>query len=230
MREYFIYKYEWPDGSVYIGQSYIGSGRYGDATRYTSSPRVYNKMKKYPDFNKEILVSGLSETEVDDFEIYYIKVYNSYKGNNRKYGLNLTTGGSGCHGLKHSEETKKKISEFNKGKKLPEKEIERLRIAMSGENNPMYGKRLSDEEKEKLSKLRKGKFTGVEHHASKEVHKYTLDGKYLATYNCVKDAERELGLTHNSVCHAANPNDKTHVKAGGFKWRYYKVDILDKEA
>jgi hypothetical protein len=41
---------------------------------------------------------------------------------------------------KHSDETKKKISESKKGSK-----------------NPMYGKKLSDEQRKKLSELRKGK-------------------------------------------------------------------------
>nr|DAE44749.1 MAG TPA: GIY-YIG nuclease superfamily protein [Caudoviricetes sp.] len=31
---YFIYKYEWDDGSVYIGQTYHGSGRYGNIGKY----------------------------------------------------------------------------------------------------------------------------------------------------------------------------------------------------
>ena len=42
-------------------------------------------------------------------------------------------------GKKHSEETKEKMSEANKGK-----------------NNPMYGKHHSEEARERMSKARKG--------------------------------------------------------------------------
>ena len=91
---YFIYKYEWDDGSIYIGQTFVGSGRYGCISDYKRSTRVYRKMKSNPNFDKTILISNLSENEVDDLEIYYIKLYNSFSGNN-KFGLNLTEGGRG---------------------------------------------------------------------------------------------------------------------------------------
>lgn len=184
MKEYFIYKYEWPSGHIYIGQSHIGANRYGVITNYKDSPRVYNKMKKYPDFNKEILVSGLSETEVDDFEIYYIKVYNSYKNNNPQYGLNLTKGGYGSHGYSPSLQTRQKMSNAQKA---------------------------------------------ARQRRSKKVYQYTPEGKYLAEYDCCKMAGELTGIERRNIASAANPNNNRNI-AGGFKWRYYKVDILDKEA
>ena len=47
-------------------------------------------------------------------------------------------------GKKHSEETRKKISDGNKGKQ-------------AGEKNPNYGKHISEEQKKKMSEAAKGK-------------------------------------------------------------------------
>ena len=52
---------------------------------------------------------------------------------------NCTWGGEGASGIHHSEETKLKLSEMNKG-----------------ENHPMYGKHCSEETKEKMSESHKG--------------------------------------------------------------------------
>lgn len=71
-------------------------------------------------------------------------------------------------GRKHSEESKRKMSESRKGLNAGEKhwaygthiseETRRKRsIAFSGEKNPMFGKHLSEESKKKLSDAHKGK-------------------------------------------------------------------------
>ena len=61
------------------------------------------------------------------------------------------------YGKKHSEETKKKLSELAKGRKPSEETLLKRSIAMSGENNHFYGKNLSEEHKQKLSEAHKGK-------------------------------------------------------------------------
>lgn len=146
---YFIYKYEWDDGSVYIGQSHIGAYRYGYISCYRNSPLVYRKMVKYPEFSKEILRDGLTSEEVDDFEKYYIKMYNSYRENNKK-GLNLTLGGVGKIGCVASNSTRKKIGAVS--------------AKRTGSNHPFYGKTLSEEHRHKLSESHKGQKQGNENH------------------------------------------------------------------
>nr|DAE44727.1 MAG TPA: intron associated endonuclease [Caudoviricetes sp.] len=76
-----------------------------------SNSRVYRKMKKNPNFEKSIIEDNLKECDVDKFEIYYIWLYNSYSKLNPEFGLNLTIGGQGSHGYKHTEEAKKKMRE-----------------------------------------------------------------------------------------------------------------------
>jgi hypothetical protein len=85
----------------------------------------------------EILGIGFEEIpELSDQAMKEIKP--DFPGEYRPYG-----GGFGT-GFKHTDEWK-----------------EDRRIAMSGENNPMYGKTHSDEVKKRLSEFRKGKPSGL---------------------------------------------------------------------
>ena len=109
---YFVYKYEFDDGKVYIGQTYHGSGRYGRTEAYNHRGLIYRKMKKCPNYDKCILEDNLTINNVDEFEVYYIWLYNSYYYNNPTFGLNLTIGGdTGTRGYKHTEESKRKMRE-----------------------------------------------------------------------------------------------------------------------
>ena len=76
---------------------------------------------------------------LSDREIFYIEILKS----KRPEGYNLTDGGDGSFGFKHSDETKEHLSKIRKGK-------------YSGENSPLYGKHLSEDTKNKLSIIRTG--------------------------------------------------------------------------
>lgn len=142
-REYFIYKYTFPNGKIYIGQTYKGSGRYESCSSYYGQ-LVYNAMKKYPNYKKEIIIDGLAETEVDAYEIYYIDKFNAC---NKNIGYNRETGG---HLNKHhSEETKQYISNLFKGKHHSiNTEFKKGCVSIR------KGAVLSDTTKEKISKAR----------------------------------------------------------------------------
>ena len=62
------------------------------------------------------------------------------------------------YGKHHSEESKRKMSEANKGKCTYKNHAN-----VSGENNPMYGKQHSEESKQKISEAKKGKQLSDEH-------------------------------------------------------------------
>ena len=53
-------------------------------------------------------------------------------------------------GKKHTEETRRKISDKNSGRIVSEEERKKRSIINSGENNPFYGKHHTDETKEKI--------------------------------------------------------------------------------
>lgn len=92
---YFIYKYTWKDGSVYIGQSSHSQNRYGNISKYKGQ-LVYKKMISDPTFDKCIVHDNLPKSVIDNYEKFYITKFNSYNKRNPK-GLNSTYGGQDNH-------------------------------------------------------------------------------------------------------------------------------------
>jgi group I intron endonuclease len=94
------------------------------------------------------------------------KISNSLKGNipwNKgktniysEEALQKMKNASKFTGKKHSEETRKKISEGNKGKILSEKTRKKMSEKHKGKQSPNKGKILSDETRQKISERNKG--------------------------------------------------------------------------
>tara|TARA_B100001093_G_scaffold520364_1_gene615080 strand:- start:4660 stop:5253 length:594 start_codon:yes stop_codon:yes gene_type:complete len=61
----------------------------------------------WDNFKKEILIDDVPEEDLSNLEKCYIEVENTM----RPHGYNLTKGGEGCSGLKHTDETLKKMSQ-----------------------------------------------------------------------------------------------------------------------
>lgn len=118
---YKVYKHTSPSGKVYIGITCQAvEKRWLNGKGYSHSTYFYQAIQKYgwDSFEHEVLYTGLTKEEAEAKEIELIK---EYKSNQKEYGYNLSSGGEcGAVGVKRSEETKKKMSESKKGKKLPE--------------------------------------------------------------------------------------------------------------
>ena len=135
---YTVYKHTSPSDKVYIGiTSQKPEYRWSNGKGYKESYHFYNAIQKYgwDNFKHEILFENLTKDEAEQKEIELIAFY---KSDNREFGYNIEHGGNSIG--KISENTKKILSELNKG-----------------ENHPMYGKHLSAETKEKISMANKGK-------------------------------------------------------------------------
>ena len=76
-----------------------------------------------------------------------------------------------------SEDARRKMSESRKGKTFSDEHKKKLSIALSGENNPMFGKTVSDETREKLSAAHKGRTFSDEH---KKKISIALKGKIVS--------------------------------------------------
>lgn len=170
-----IYKITSPSGRIYIGQSWNIKER---IRGYKKASFIIRKERQQPvlvaSFNKygaknhlfEIcheLPPDVSQEVLDTYEIFYWQQY-IYCGFNM---MNVKEPGLGgklaqstkdkisiSHtGKKLSEEHKKKLSAFFKGRKNP-------LSAHKGEKNPFYGKRHSDETMAKIKESKKGKQSG----------------------------------------------------------------------
>jgi group I intron endonuclease len=107
-------------------------------------------------------------------------------------------------GKKHTEETKRKISESNKGKKLTTEHIAKLPQNQKGCIRP----KRSEATKKKQS-LNSSK--------SKIVYQYTMNGIFINEWRNVSEAQRHLGLNNISSVAIGKSN-----ACGGFKWSYTK--------
>ena len=137
------------------GMEYTGKHHYHiegqlDPNYHGSGVIIKNIYKKRPEtLKEEYIKTCYSEEEMNSDEQYYIEVFDTLYPN----GYNLTEGGDGGVAC---EETRKKMSEVHKGKKLSEETKKKLSEAHSGEKHPMFGKHHSEESKKKMSESRKG--------------------------------------------------------------------------
>lgn len=79
MNKYFVYKYTFPDGKIYIGRSGTYANRYGNPGKYKKQ-KVYNHMIQYPNFKKEKIF------ETDDLEECIIREHDEI---NKTWTINL---------------------------------------------------------------------------------------------------------------------------------------------
>lgn len=147
MNNYTVYMHISPSGKRYIGITCKKKPEYrwNDGKGYKGNEHFYRAIKKYgwDNFQHIIIAKGLSEDEAKWLEIELIREWDT---TNRSKGYNITKGGEGTKGWVPSDETRRKISEANKGK-----------------NNYWYGKHHSEETKKKMSKASKGKSKSEEH-------------------------------------------------------------------
>lgn len=150
------------------GKKYYGITSEKNPNRRWRNGKGYSKNKYFTraiekhgweNFEHIILFENLTESEAHALEIEHIA---KYKTKNREFGYNLTDGGESGNGLKHTEESKQKMSESKKGK-------------YCGENNSFYGKQHTEETKQKMSKSHKGKQHTKE---SKQKMSESRKGKY----------------------------------------------------
>lgn len=127
------------NNKVYVGQTIDTLNRrfngHKTATK-TACRKLFNAFNKHgrENFYIELLAVCSSQSIADYLETTYIEEYNSMNN-----GYNIMSGGS--HG-RLSEETKKKISETRKLRKIP---------------SPNKGKKLSEECRRKMSLAKLGK-------------------------------------------------------------------------
>lgn len=154
-----IYLLEFPNGKVYIGQTIQCLKRRINQHRYESNKcsKVHNAVNKYKEFKVSLLEENLTIGQLNSFEAYYIKLFNS----NAEDGYNLESGGKN---KKHSEESKKKMSKAKKGQTFSDAHKDKISESNKGHN-------VSDKTRKKISESHKCKLFTKEHpnHLSKRI-------------------------------------------------------------
>lgn len=140
-------------GKQYVGQSQCEDiekrwNQHRTICKYSLGRLIFNTYKKYGIENfKFQLICICFDEDCDNYEIEYIKKYNTLA----PHGYNLTEGGKSA---KHSEETRKLMSEKIKLAATPEWR-KQISERQKGEKHFGYGKHLPDAQKEKMSEKRK---------------------------------------------------------------------------
>lgn len=152
-----------PYGVIYLVRNLINGKAYiGETTDFNSrvekyktlqckgQRKLYNALKKYGvnNFSYDIIDKATCKEDLDCLEDFHIERFRSREN---EYGYNIKSGGS--HG-KHSQETKKKISEARIGIRFSEDHKKSLSKAQKKRflENPT-----SEEIKKKISKAMEGK-------------------------------------------------------------------------
>lgn len=186
---------------VYVGKDSIINKK----VRYTAhlSPSQYDKQKinrviqnNPTRYEYSVLYSSddVSESDLNMLEMTFIERYNPK--------FNFTKGGDGTNGYKHSEETKKKISETHTGKTLSEEHKQKL------SESHKY-KTLSDEHKIKISK---SKNTTGYFRVCKQKDKTCKQG-FTWHYRYYEDGKRKI------IGSVSLEKLEQKVKAKGLEWR-----------
>ena len=161
---YSVYIHTFPNGKRYIGMTMMDpKKRWNGGSGYRKQPKVMNAIRHFgwENISHEVVASGLSREAAEEMEVHLIAEMDAIRS-----GYNIDHGGP-TKGT-HSEETRKKISDGNKGKKKPPVP-ESVRMAQSqrfmGEKNPFFGRRHKQETKDKHSRFMAGNdyFKGKHH-------------------------------------------------------------------
>lgn len=197
---------------VYIGITNQGSGaRYRHhwyESRIGEPSPIHRSMAKYGEENFTLEIIDFSDTydELKEKEKYWIKQYNSI---DRTIGYNLTEGGDGTFGRKHSEETKEKIRQKALGRKLSDETKKKMSDIRRG--------KCSDKQKEHLSKL--------QDQCKRKVYQYDKNGEFVAEYDSIIEAANANGLNKDTIRRQLkNPPKNLKDHRIKFLWKTEKTD------
>lgn len=210
----FIYKVtNLVNGKVYIGQTIGNINKRWREHKSSSLNNLDNNilhkaMRKYGFENFKIeKVIECENDLLDEMEIKYIKIFNSYVGNENSNGYNMTVGGSGT--IKN---------DYSIIYSLWDEGLSAGQIATkTGYNRNTISKILKDYENFSITEsnhrayLLSGKSRGT------SVVQLDLNGNIIKEYSTIAEASRETGISHSAICNVINK--KIGFKtAGGYKW------------
>jgi len=218
-----VYLHKKPNGEVF----YVGIGNIKRPFwKFRDNPHWNNVVKKYPNYIIEIISKELDWKTACELETKLISEYKrKIDGGNL---CNITLGGDGAKGLKHSEETKKKLKELSTGNKncIGYKHTQETKINMSLAH---VGYKASEETKLKMSLKSKGriceksKINVLKAHEKNRNRVHSEEEK-LKRANAVKKPIEVFGIVYESIGDYCKKNKKSaHVL------KFKLIDPLNKD-
>lgn len=235
------------NNKCYIGQTKTSiNKRYvnhkSESRRTKIDTPLYRAMRKYGVDNFEVSVvieiktntkEELTET-LNELEMHYIEklkpAYNAAPGGlgstgvpwteerKEKFKKLMSGENNPCFGKPKSEETRKKLSEALKGRIITEETRKKTSETMKGVPKSEETRKKM---KEAASKRTNNLPTGKDHHGSKPVNQYDLNGNFIKTFESIHQAAKELSIQPNGICLNCKGKLKT---TGGYIFKY--VDLL----
>ena len=172
---------------------YVGSGAKGrekGVDQYKNSS-WHSYVKEHGDPIVEVVAEGLSKDDALDLEYLMINEYGTLLDNDglltniqrgrykNHWSTNIkigkaSKGNTHCLGIKHSEETKAKVSKALLGRKFSEESRAKLSISLKGNTNSLGNKR-SEEAKLKISLIMRRKHISDDDWINLEKEIYNID-------------------------------------------------------
>lgn len=225
---YYVYKItNLINGKIYIGKTNNIHKRWNKhkAAALRQNPNDFSYLHKamlkygFHNFIIEELYAFDIEKEALSQEIVSIEKLQS---KNKDIGYNLTDGGEGVSGFKHSDESKQKMSESKK-------------IIFLGENNPFYGKSHSKESKLLISQAASQRIGEKNHFFGKKHSQQSIDlmrqnqkgkgkKKYFTTQDIeeIKYKKQILKISYKAMSLEYDVHWKTIANAANGKKSYSK--------
>ena len=150
------------------------------------------------------LPKDVSQDIINNYEQVYMDAYRSAGVSL----LNIKEGGNGYG--KHSEETKQIIKEKRALQVFGEEDRKRKSVFFSSiKRTPEWVAKVT-------AKSRGRKFSYETRMKSmKPVNQLSITGEFIKTWDCARNAGKELSISETSICNNVKGNSKS---AGGFKW------------
>lgn len=148
------------NGKIYIGQTQNLERRWKAHIRISRTPNsknFYLLHKAISKYGKENFIFKELESyqNYNDVLIAEINWISYYTCNVSQYGYNLTAGGEGHTGHKHSLETKEKLRQKAIGRKAAQSTKDLMSEHRTGSNNSMFGKSHTETSKKKMGDSKK---------------------------------------------------------------------------
>lgn len=168
--KYLVYKHTFPNNKVYIGitSKKNPKERWRNGKGYEHNDIMSKAIQKYgwENVKHEILYIDLDENIAKEKEIELIY---QYKSNNVKYGYNISNGGEGANGYKHT--------------------LEQIEKAKQNRNLPIYDEKL----RKKFSEVHKRTWENEEYRQKmKKIHK---NREHRKGYKLSKEAIENIKAT-----------------------------------